>query len=272
MIQIYGKKLSKGTTKDKISAVDKIFKKHYSLPEESIKISKDLANKKQPQKVRLQIARNLVKYQNIPFGMYQSLFEIISKTGNEEINKIISKTPILELSQKLESIIVPMFKQLSDFAKKLDWEKFRKAYHISMIRDLKAVKDDRITAILSQVLSEYWLDVFIKNLFQNSQELLKFSFDNKRKVLFGLKVLKPTTNNDLKKLDDIRAEYAHNFVVDDKKVLEHLKKMDCYKNMKFGKNSKNNNRIKKCAIKLVMDLMDIEEKFVIEVNKKKKNK
>lgn len=263
-------KLAKGTPKNKISAINTIFKEHYSLPEDCIKISITLANKSQPLDVRLQIARNLVKYPNTPFGMYSSLFEILSKSNDENINKILEKTSYFKTSQKFYRIISPLLKQISNFTKRIDWTQFKKAYHVSMLRDLNAVKDDRITAILSQVLAEYWLNLFIKNSFQNPKELSKLSFDNKRKILYGLQILKPTTNNDLKKLDDIRGEYAHNFIVDEKKVLQFLKQMDCYKQFKFGKNSKNNNRIKKCAISIILDLMDIEEHFIIEINKKKK--
>ena len=34
--------------------------------------------------------------------------------------------------------------------------------------------------------------------------------------------------------------------------------------MKFNKKSKNNDRIKKCAIKLVKDLMDVENELLLK--------
>ena len=264
------KNLSKGTITNKISAADIIFKNYYRLPEESIEIPKQLADKKQPLKIRLHIAENLIEYPNIPSGMHETLLQILSVNNNDQITKIISKSSLVELSRQFQNDLLPFVKQIRDIVKNIDWVKFQKMYHVSMIQNLNAVKDDRTTAILSQVLAEYWLNMFMKSFFQNSQELLKLSFDNKRKILFGLKILKPTTNNDLKKLDDIRSEYAHNFKVDDKKILKILEKMDCYKNIKFRKNSKNNNRIKRCAIKLILDLMDTEKEFIIKVLKKKK--
>lgn len=267
------KKLSRGMATDKISAIDEIFKKHYTLPEECIKIAEKLSYKKQPLKVRLQVAKNLVKYENIPFRMHLSILEILAKSNDDEINKIIKKLslfPMFEELEKFASLITPAINRVRELVENIDWEKFKKAHHNSMVKDLDAVKDERITAILGQVLAEYWLNMLIKSMFQNSQELLKLSFDNKRKILYGLKILKSTTNNDLKKLDDIRDEYAHNFEVDCNKVLKCLKEMDCYNNMEFDEKSEDNDRIKKCAIKLVRDLMDIEETFIIEVNKKKK--
>jgi len=274
-------KLSKGTTENKISAVNIIFKEHYKLPEECIQIAKELAEKSQPLKIRIQIANNMVKYPNVPFGMYSSLVTILSESNNLKINKILTKTPIFEMSKNIQksllnfniSNILPTFlESIQGFYGLIDWERFRKAHRASMVKILDTVKDDRTTAILGQILAEFWLDVFIKNIFHNSNEILDFSFDKKRKILFGLNFLKPTTNNDLKKLDDIRAEYAHNFIANQKNVLKHLEKMDCYKNMKFGKNSKNNNRIKKCAVKLVLDMMDLEERFIIDIKKKEKPK
>lgn len=152
----------------------------------------------------------------------------------------------------------------------IDWQKFEKSYRLSMIASLNSVKDARITSILGQVLAEYWLDVFVKMLFQNSKEIQELSYDTKRKILFGLRIIDSNLNNDLKRLDDIRGEYGHNFVVDEKKILKLLEKINCYKKMKFGKNSKLNNRIKKCSIQIVSDLMDIESKFIIEIKKIKK--
>lgn len=139
-----------------------------------------------------------------------------------------------------------------------------------MIDVLSSSKDDRITAILGNALADYWLNILIKNKFHNSKEISQFDFDKKRKILYGLQLLKSTTNNDLNRLNDIRNEYAHNFFVKDNKILTHLKKMNCYKQMKFGKNSKNNDKIKKCTRKLVSDLMDIEEK-IIRQNEMSKN-
>ena len=274
-------KLSIGTIENKISAVNIIFKDHYKLPEKCIQIAKELADKRQPLKVRVQIAKNMIKYTSIPVGMYRPLFRILQEDKNQKIIKILTKTPLFEFAKNFQYSIfnntmlnfLPTFlESIKNFYNVIDWEHFKKSHRISMVKILGNVKDDRTTAILGQILAEFWLDVFIKNIFHNSKEILDFGFDKKRKILFGLKVLKSTTNNDLKKLDDIRGEYAHNFVADPKKVLGHLEKMDCYKNMKFGKNSKNNNRIKKCTIKLVSDMMDLEERFIIDVKKKEKPK
>lgn len=257
------KKLSKGTTKDRISAVNIIFKNHYSLPKECILISKKLSYKNQPLKVRLQIAHNLNKYMNVPFEMFNSVTSNLQEDNNKELINILVENPIYKTTLKFQNIFSPIIKKISNnFISLIDWKKFRKAYEFSMLKSVNRGKNGRNTAILGQVLAEYWLDKLIKNIFQNSKKISDFGFDKKRKILFGLNVLNSNTDNDLKKLDDIRSEYAHNFVVNNEKVLNSLEKMNCYKNMKFRKNSKNDFKVKKCIIKLILDLMDIEEKYV----------
>ena len=165
-------------------------------------------------------------------------------------------------------------KQLSIFSeifKNIDWGKFERAYRTSMVREFAKLRDERVTAILGQVLTEFWLNLFIKTLFSNSKQIQEMRFDTKRKILAGLRVINSGINSDLKLLADIRAEYAHNFVVDKKKVLKILGKMNRYKNLvrnkKLSKRNGNNVRIRKTALQLLFDLIDIEEKYVIEVQK-----
>ncbi|NDF25795.1 MAG: hypothetical protein EB149_07440, partial [Thaumarchaeota archaeon] len=146
----------------------------------------------------------------------------------------LQNSPLIAATRDLQKSMIPISNFVQQIAKlntTIDLSVFRKIYHQSMIRELNAVKDERITAILGQVLTEYWLNIFIQNLFSNHSEIQRMSFDNKRKILFGLGVINSNLNNDLKRLDDVRAEYAHNFVTDKKKILGHLEKMNAYREL-----------------------------------------
>jgi len=191
-----------------------------------------------------------------------------------ELNKNIQKTysPLLLFSQSLQKQFSPFYKTINS----IDWKSFEKAYRLSMIKEFSGLRDERITAILGQVLSEFWLNLFIKTLFSNSKKIQEMSFDNKRKILEGLGIINGGLSSDLKLLDDIRAEYAHNFNADKDKVLKILDKINRYKNLiknkKLKTNNGNNVRIRKTALEIIKDLMDIEEKYVIEVQKITKTK
>ena len=275
------KKLANGNTEEKISAVKLLFKEHYSLPKECIQIAIKLAAEHQPLNVRTEIAKNLMKYQNIPYRMYADISQILVESDNSDILNIIKnssefklhkdfKADLAALNLQVRRLLKPvavsmtMNSRIQEIMKSVDWNKFRKMQFSAMLNVLSFSKDDRITAILGQVLTEYWLDRLVKIKFHNSEKISKFGFNKKREILHGLNVLKPTTNNDLNRLNKIRDKYAHDFAVKDNEILDCLEKMNCYKQMKFNKKSKNNDRIKKCAIKLVKDLMDVENELLLK--------
>ena len=275
------KKLANGNTEEKISAVKLLFKEHYSLPEECIQIAIKLAAEHQPLNVRTEIAKNLMKYQNIPYRMYADVSQILVESDNSDILNIIKNSSEFKLHEDFKAglealnlqvrrllkpvaVSMTMNSRIQELMKSFDWNKFRKMQFSAMLNVLSSSKDDRITAILGQVLTEYWLDRLVKIKFHNSEKISKFGFNKKREILHGLNVFKPTTNDDLNRLNKIRVKYAHDFVVKDNEILDCLEKMNCYKQMKFNKKSKNNDRIKKCAIKLVKDLMDVENELLLK--------
>ena len=273
------KKLANGNTKEKIFAVKLLFKEHYSLPEECIETAIKLAAEFQPLNVRTEIAKNLMEYQNIPYGMYEGVFRILVESGNPDILNIIRnssefkwykelKSDLEVLNSRVRKLSIPV--AISTTLNSRTWKDiksidagiFRKIHFIAMLGVLNSSKDDRSTAILGQILTEYWLDTIIKTEFHNPKEILKFDFNKKLKILYGLNMLKSTTRDDLSRLNQIRVKYAHDFSVEDNEILDCLEKMNCYKQIKFNKKSKNNDRIKKCAIRLATDLTHVEKRVI----------
>ena len=275
------KKLANGDTKEKISAVESLFKEHYSLPEECIQIAIKLTAECQPLNVRTEIAKNLMEHQNIPYRMHADISQILVESDNPDILNIINNPFEFKWYEDLKAIMKALDFQIRRFSKSVTFSttlnsqirelmklfegnKFQKTQFNAMLSVLHSSKEARITAILGQVLAECWLGRLVKIKFNNSEKISKSGFDKNRKILQGLNVLKPTTNGDLIRLNKIRIEYAHKFVVNDNTILTYLEKMNCYKQMKFNKKSKNNDRIKKCAIKLVRILMDVENELLLK--------
>ncbi|MCV0430466.1 hypothetical protein [Nitrosopumilus sp.] len=82
-----------------IEAIDIIFKQQYELPEDSIELIKKLAKKEQSKNVRLHIAKNLEKYDHIPFGMYADLFDILSNDPDHEVQEPLKNTSLYKLGE-----------------------------------------------------------------------------------------------------------------------------------------------------------------------------
>ncbi|NDF27690.1 MAG: hypothetical protein EB153_09125, partial [Nitrosopumilaceae archaeon] len=91
-------------------------------------------------------------------------------TDTPTVKDVDSLQTTIKNLQNLQKSMIPISNFVQQIAKlntTIDLSVFRKIYHQSMIRELNAVKDERITAILGQVLTEYWLNIFIQNLFSN---------------------------------------------------------------------------------------------------------
>jgi len=86
---------------EKIEAVTIIFQEQYKLPKENIELIKELANEDQPKKVRVYIAKNLEKYNNIPYGMYTDLFEILSNDSDSDVKKLLENTELYRMTESL---------------------------------------------------------------------------------------------------------------------------------------------------------------------------
>lgn len=234
-----------------------------------IKIPKKIASKKSiktnDKKHTLNFLQDINKAALPLFNLQlHPLFQNLAQTNIEMQKKLL---PL----QNFMTAYTNIFSSINKMMKQIDWGKFEKRYRLSMIEDFSKVKDARITAILGQVLAEFWLNIFIKTLFSNSKQIQEMSFDTKRKILVGLGIIDSGLSNDLKVLDDIRAEYAHNFIIKKDNVLKLLKKINRYNNLvkskKLTNRNGNNVRIRETAKKIISDLMNIEEKYVIEIQK-----
>lgn len=102
------RRLSEGDAQDRIEAVDLIFEKNYSLPDETNQLLKRLAGKTESPSVRRRIAKLLQQKPNIPFGVYSDLLDILSEDEDPEVRKIVTAIdeelkermrPIIELSK-----------------------------------------------------------------------------------------------------------------------------------------------------------------------------
>jgi len=148
---------------------------------------------------------------------------------------------IPNLGPMLDTMLAGIRAQMNVMTKvlsKIDWKKLRKTIHENMKKEVIGLKDERLTGIVSHTLAEYWLNQIIARIFSNHKEIQQLSFSTKRQVLHGLGLINPNYNNDLKKLNDIRIEYAHSFATDKEKISKSLEKMNCYKKINFPKNAK----------------------------------
>lgn len=92
------------TDNGKLKAVQIIFEKHNQLPTDYFPLIRKLAQKDQPKEIRIQIAENLLQFDNIPFGMHNDLVSILSKDPEEEVKKIVIKVRIKKASTFSKSL------------------------------------------------------------------------------------------------------------------------------------------------------------------------
>ena len=76
-------------------------------------------------------------------------------------------------------------------------------------RDMSVAQDNRSVILTGHMWSERLLEYLIKNKFSNHSQINEFEFQKKRKILFGLGVFNNNLNENLKTLNKIRTEYAH---------------------------------------------------------------
>lgn len=98
---------------EKLKAVQIIFEKHYHLPEECIELIKKLSQKEQPKGIRIQIAKNLLQFDEIPFGMYGELVDILSNDPEKEVKEIVMKTQLFTINEKVKKESTLLAKSLN---------------------------------------------------------------------------------------------------------------------------------------------------------------
>ncbi len=249
----------------KNEAIDIIFKQQYKLPEDNITLIKKLAEKEQPNNVRLHIAKNLEKHDDItknlekydiPYGMYVDLFKILSKNSDPMIKKCLENTSIYKLNKSLldgfkkiqSSTLVNSLKLLSQKYNEITKtvQSFSKVQNTEMIKQIaeirKMLKELNINKIQPPKISfkpdnvllkelvkskhvEFSADVIITKAAEINSEI-KESIETKNEI--------ETANQELSNISDSlkSIEYAIGDVKDNqneqhaKQIIEHQKTRD----------------------------------------------
>jgi len=97
-----------GDANHKVQAVKLLFRRHYNLPEKSKELLLGLADRSQPDAVRIAIAKDLSKTRHLPGGLYFDLLKVLGRDTNPNIRASIDVVheniqetikPVLESTQ-----------------------------------------------------------------------------------------------------------------------------------------------------------------------------
>ena len=110
--------------------------------------------------------------------------------------------------------------------------KFTRPKLLETIMDEISGKDLRTNILVSHLWAERFMECMIIQKFKNHNEINRFDFTKKRKILFGLGIINDTRNQDLKILNDIRVEYAHEIHPKHEKSIKLIKKFKSHPDKK----------------------------------------
>ena len=100
-----------------------------------------------------------------------------------------------------------------------------------------AALDYRSKVIVAHIRIELFLECIIIKKFKNHDDISEFGFSKKREILFGLGIIDESINHDLKILNKIRAEFAHQLNPIQGKTTNLIKKFKMYPKDKTNKKS-----------------------------------
>ena len=95
--------------------------------------------------------------------------------------------------------------------------------------------DLRGNILVSHLWTERLLECMIIKKFKNHDEINEFDFSKKRKILFGLGIINEDMNHELKILNNIRVEFAHELYPIGEKTRNLIKKFKMYPEKKTDK-------------------------------------
>jgi len=95
--------------------------------------------------------------------------------------------------------------------------------------------DYRSNILVSHLWIELFLECIITKKFKNHEDIIDFDFSKKRKILFGLGIINEDMNHDLKILNQIRVEFAHELYPIGGKLTNLIKKFKMYPKNKTNK-------------------------------------
>ena len=113
--------------------------------------------------------------------------------------------------------------------------KYTKPKLLAEIRDEVSTDDLRTNILLSHLWAERFMEGIIIKKFKNHTEINQFDFSRKRKILFGLGIINNDWNQDLKILNYIRVEYAHEIQPNKEIAIKLIKKFKSYPDIKISK-------------------------------------
>ncbi len=113
--------------------------------------------------------------------------------------------------------------------------KFTKKEFLDKTVDDTELLDYRSKVIVSHIWIEVLMECIIIKKFKNHEDINEFGFSKKREILFGLGIINEDMNHELKILNKIRAEFAHQLYPLLGKLPNLLKKFKMYPKNKTNK-------------------------------------
>jgi len=101
-----------GDESQKIEAAKLLFRRQYDLPEESKELILRLANRAQPEAVRMAVARELCETEQIPSGLYIDVLRVLEQDTSEEV-----RTAVKTAHKRMEEIMKPFVESIQVVAK-----------------------------------------------------------------------------------------------------------------------------------------------------------
>ena len=129
--------------------------------------------------------------------------------------------------------------------------------------------DLRTDILLTHLWAERLMEGIIIQKFKNHTEINKFDFSRKRKIIFGLELIQDDWNYDLKILNDIRVEYAHEIYPQNDKIFKLIKKFKSYPDEKECNENGLKNEMMKFGFLIIILLAHLLDIFW-DINSKNK--
>ena len=115
--------------------------------------------------------------------------------------------------------------------------KYTKEDFLDKTNDETESIDVRSKILVSHIRIELLMECIIIKKFKNHEDVNKFGFSKKREILFGLGIINQDMNHELKILNNIRAEFAHELHPLNGKVSNLIKKFIMYPKNNANKES-----------------------------------
>ena len=113
--------------------------------------------------------------------------------------------------------------------------KYTKKEFLDRTHDETELLDYRSKMLVSHLWIELLMECIIIKKFKNHEDIIEFDFSKKRKILFGLGIINEDMNHELKILNQIRVEFAHELYPLQEKVPNLIKKFKMYPKNKTNK-------------------------------------